>query len=130
MALTKQQKRDRAVRVRELGLQGSEALKAVIAELLVLGENELARHLDPAQVMWRGPIAQRVNELEGFMPKRRPLIDNSEHVRELRGQYAVRERPGLAEAGANVRRPSVPRKPVKPLSVVPVRDRRELPDAG
>jgi hypothetical protein len=131
MSMSQQQKRERAAKVHALGLRGSDALKAVIAELMALGELDLAKGLGAAQVMWRNPIAQRVNELEGFVPRRRPLIDNSERVQELRGEYAAR--PGLARALTQPARPNV-RKVVKPrLSIVPRAPRTrstELPDAS
>jgi hypothetical protein len=93
MPLTSAQKKRRAEEVHAIGLEGSDALRAVVAKLMALGEIELAKALGPAQVMLRAPIAQRVNELQGFEPKRRALVDNSEHVRELRGEYGVRNRP-------------------------------------
>lgn len=64
MGMTKQQKRERAAQVHTLGLQGSDALKAVIADLAELGETSLARNLRVRLFELRRDVARRCNELE------------------------------------------------------------------
>ena len=64
MGMSKQQKRERSAQVHALGLQASDALKAVIADFTELGETSLARSLRVRLFEVRRDIARRCNELE------------------------------------------------------------------
>jgi hypothetical protein len=64
MGMSKQQKRERALQVHALGMQGSDALKAVIEDLAELGETSLVRCLRVRLFELRRDVARRCNELE------------------------------------------------------------------
>jgi hypothetical protein len=98
MAMTEQQKRERAARVHALGLVASDALVQFRAQLIEMGEHDMARRLAPIKTALQREVAARCNELERpALPRPKTLShpDYSEHIERLKREYAVRPRPPL-----------------------------------